>query len=136
MKKAPAISGAEWEVMDVLWASAEPMTAGEVVDRLAGLREWSPRTVKTMLNRLIAKRALRFQKQGKRYLYRPAVRKDQCVRDESRSFLSRVFRGSAGPMLIHFVTHSDLSQEEIDALKRLLAEKRSTRPAKRKSGEV
>jgi BlaI family penicillinase repressor len=135
MKKAPSISGAEWEVMNVLWTSAEPMTASEVVDRLAGHRAWSPRTVKTMLNRLIAKGALRFQAQGKRYLYRPAVRKDQCVRAESRSFLSRVFSGSAGPMLIHFVTHSDLSPAEIDALQQLLAEKQSARQSKRKNGE-
>jgi BlaI family penicillinase repressor len=132
MSNAPAISDAEWEVMNVLWTSATPMTANEVVDRLSGRKSWSPRTVKTMLNRLIAKGALHFQARGKSYLYRPAVRREHCVRAASRSFLSRVFSGSTGPMLIHFVTHAELSQNEIDALSQLLKQKAAAQKARKK----
>jgi BlaI family penicillinase repressor len=125
MINAPAISDAEWEVMNVLWTGDSPMTANEVVDLLAKANAWSPRTVKTMLNRLIKKGALKFEVQGKRYLYRPAVRQEQCVRAASRSFLSRVFAGSAGPMLVHLVTHTELSPAEIESLQQLLIRKQS-----------
>jgi BlaI family penicillinase repressor len=122
MAAVPTISDAEWEVMSVLW-SASPLTANEVVDRLANRKTWSPRTVKTLLNRLVTKKALAFESQGNRYLYRPGVQRDQVVRGESRSFLDRVFGGAVGPMLTHFVNQSDLSPEEIEALQKLLADK-------------
>src|SRR5690349_16856841 len=102
MPKIPSISDAEWEVMNVLWGAAAPLMASDVVDRLAAPGGWSPRTVKTLLNRLVKKRALAFEVHGKRYLYRPAVRREQCVRAESRSFLARVFGGAVGPMLAQF----------------------------------
>lgn len=118
----PNISEAEWEVMRAVWAG-HPATANEIVERLAGEKDWSPRTIKTMLNRLMKKGALGFTEEGKRYLYRPLVSQEQCVREESRSFLDRVFGGALGPMLNHFVKSEKLSAEEIAELKRLLAKK-------------
>lgn len=114
--------------MNVLWDHSSPMTAVEVVERLAARKAWSPRTVKTMLNRLIKKGALRFQADGKRYLYRPAMGREQCVRAAGRSFLSRVFGGAAGPMLVHFVSHTDLSSDEIGQLRQLLKDKQTQAP--------
>src|SRR5690349_10129957 len=99
MPKLPAISDAEWEVMQVLW-ERWPRTASEVVAALAGRRRWNPRTVGTFLNRLVRKGALAFDVAGKRYLYRPAISRDQCIHRESRSFLSRVFGGAQGAMLV------------------------------------
>ena len=119
----PAISDSEWDVMNVLWSAGSPLSANDVVDRLAGVRDWSPRTVKTLLNRLINKGALAYDAEGKRYLYRPRVSREQCVRDETRSFLSRVFAGAPGPMLLQFVAQAKLTPEEVDALKRLLEKK-------------
>ena len=119
----PAIADSEWDVMNVLWSAGAPLAASDVVARLAGVRDWSPRTVKTLLNRLINKGALAYEAEGKRYLYRPRVSREQCVRDETRSFLSRVFAGAPGPMLLQFVAQAKLSPDEIDALKRLLDKK-------------
>jgi BlaI family transcriptional regulator, penicillinase repressor len=126
MSKLPAISDAEWEVMNVLW-SHSPLTAGEVVEGLKDKKQWSPRTVKTLLNRLVKKGALAFSTQGNRYLYRPAVTRESCVRTESRSFLSRVFGDEVGPMLLQFVRQADLSPKEIEELTRALKDK--TTPA-------
>ena len=123
MPNLPAISESEWDVMSVVWDADAPLTAEQVVAKLAGVRAWSPRTVKTLLNRLIRKGGLAFEQQGKRYLYRPNVSREQCVRHESRSFLSRVFNGAAGPMLVHFVKQARLSPHEIEELKRLLDQK-------------
>ena len=123
MHPPPPISDAEWDVMNVLWSADAPLSAADVVSRLAGSRHWSPRTVKTLLNRLMNKGALAHEPQGKRYLYRPRVPREQCVREETRSFLSRVFANAPGPMLLQFVAQARLTPEEIEALKRLLDKK-------------
>ena len=117
----PAISDAEWEVMSVLWEAGTPFTAAQVVTRLG--RRGSPRTVKTFLNRLLTKGAITAEPVGNRYLYRPRVTRDQCVRAETRSFLSRVFAGEAGPMVVQFVRQARLTPDEVAELKRLLDEK-------------
>ena len=108
--------------MDVLWQRS-PQAANEVVDALAGPCAWEPATIKTMLNRLVKKGALKFRAEGKRYLYTPAVTRDACVRSEGRSFLDRVFGGAAGPLIAHFVEDAKLSRAEIEQLRHLLDRK-------------
>jgi BlaI family transcriptional regulator, penicillinase repressor len=120
MAKLPRISEGEWLVMEAVWAGAAPVTASEIVDGLSGRTGWNPRTIKTMLNRLVKKGALRFEADGKRYLYRPAVKRDACVRGESRSFLRRVFGGHVAPMLAHFVEDAKLTPEQVRELRKLL----------------
>lgn len=116
------ISDSEWEIMKVVWL--EPgLFAGDVVDRLGDHRQWSPRTVKTLISRLLKKGALRFENEGTRYRYFPAIRKEEAVREESKSFMKRVFDGMTMPMLAHFVKTSDLDSQEIATLKKLLEEK-------------
>jgi BlaI family penicillinase repressor len=122
-KPPPVISAAEWDVMSVLWDAASPRLAADVVAALVDRRDWSPRTVKTLLTRLVKKRAVRFEPRGREYLYAPAVDRDAVVRAESRSFLARVFGGAVGPMLVQFVKQADLSPAEIDQLRRALDDK-------------
>jgi len=122
MKKISKISDAEWEVMSVVW-SKFPITANEVVERLAPQKNWHPQTIRTMLSRLVKKKALVHEPQGKRYLYEPQVTKEECVRMESQSFLSRVFEGAAAPMLLHFVKNTRLTPRDIKELKATLAKK-------------
>jgi len=119
----PSISEAEWRVIQVIW-SQHPITANEVVRRLARRHDWSPRTIKTMLNRLVRKGALTYEAEGKRYIYSPAVSRDECIRAESQSFLHRVFEGAAGPMLVHFVKNARLSDEDVATLRKILDGKR------------
>jgi BlaI family penicillinase repressor len=86
-------------------------------------RDWSPRTVKTLLGRLLAKGALAHEPRGKAYVYRAAVQREDCVRQETESFLDRVFGGAAAPLLAHFVKRGRLSAEDVASLKKLLDEK-------------
>ena len=118
----PQISDSEWEVMSVLWARA-PLGAQEVIAALAERRQWNPRTVRTFLNRLVKKGAVSYVPEGNRYLYRPVVSREQCIREESRTFASRVFAGDAGAMLVQFVQQARLSAEEIRQLRKALEEK-------------
>ena len=120
MKPVPKISETEWEVMQVLWARS-PLAAGEIIDALvAADSTWHPKTAKTLLNRLVKKKALGYEKQGRAYLYRPLVKEADCALAESESFLDRVFGGSLKPMLAHLVERKKLSAAEIRELKRLL----------------
>ncbi|MHC4681775.1 MAG: BlaI/MecI/CopY family transcriptional regulator [Planctomycetota bacterium] len=84
MKKLPKISESEWLVMRVLW-SKSPLAANEVFEQLDGKTKWKPKTVKTLIDRLMRKGAVRFEKEGRRYRYYPAVAEAECVATETRS---------------------------------------------------
>lgn len=115
----PRISEAEWVVMKVLWERA-PLTTNEVVEALAGRAPWKPKTVMTLLTRLVKKGALEFEKKGRIYEYRPAVGEAECVRAESKSFLERVYGGALTPMLANFLEETPLSKGELEELRKIL----------------
>jgi BlaI family penicillinase repressor len=116
----PRISETEWEVMKVVWKLA-PCSAGRIIEALHQRDPaWHPKTVKAFLNRLVKKKALGFELDGRAYLYHPLVRQSECAEAASVSFLERVFGGSFQPMLAHFVARKRLSREEIKELKKLL----------------
>ena len=107
--------------MKAVWdAPAEGFTAGDVVEAVARVQDWHPRTIKTLLNRLVQKKAVDVRVDGRRYLYRPRVPRDAALRRESRSFLSRVFGGAVAPAVVHLLEHSDLTPQEIEQLRQLL----------------
>jgi BlaI family penicillinase repressor len=123
MKDVPKISETEWEVMRIVWAKAS-CTAEEIIAALVcDDPSWHPKTIKTFLNRLVRKKVLGFEKEGRAYLYRPLVAEEECVSAASETFLDRVFGGALKPMLAHFVEHRKLSAEEIRELKKLLKQK-------------
>ncbi len=123
MKQVPAISDAEWEVMKFVWDRA-PVTTNDVVDALTAASDWKPKTVMTLLNRLVKKRALGFVKRGRVYEYRPLVRQEDCARLEGQSFLQRVYGGQLKPMLAGFLRQARLSDDDIKELKRILDERK------------
>jgi BlaI family penicillinase repressor len=107
--------------MGLLWAEA-PRSAGEVVAALGSTSDWRPRTIRTLLERLVRKGALEVLPGVKR-LYAPALSREACVRSESRSFIGRVFGGEPASLLLHLIKETKLSPEEIEKLKQLLSEK-------------
>jgi len=119
MKAAPRVSEAEWEVMKAIWRRG-PCSAADVITELTPGSGWQPATIKTLLTRLVAKRALRFEKNGRAYLYSPAVSEDELKRAEADSFLERVFDGGLSPMLAHFVKSRRLSAKELGDLEAIL----------------
>ena len=116
---AERISGAEHEVMEVLWRDS-PLTAAEVAERVPAERRWSVRTVKTLLARLLAKGALVYEAQGRRYLYRPAVARDDYVAQESRRLLDRLFGGRVTPLVAQLAERECLSERDIAEIEALL----------------
>jgi len=119
MKENPRISEAEFEVMKAVWEKY-PITANELVGKLAPQKGWNPKTVKTLISRLMKKGVLAYRLEGKSYLYTPLVSRDECVSGEAESFLNRVFDGALMPMLAHFAQSKTLTEAEITALRQLL----------------
>lgn len=117
---APDISESEWVVMEALWEQS-PRTASEVAAAVRGPTGWADNTVRTLLTRLMGKGAVAGRPGASSVReFLPAVRREDCVRAESRSFLARVFKGSAKPLLAHFAENARLSPDEVQELKRLL----------------
>ncbi len=129
MSEIPQISEAEWRVMSVLWAAESAITANEVIHALENQTDWKPKTIMTLLNRLVKKGALDYEKQGRAYHYYPLVQESVCARAEGRSFLRRVYGGALQPMLAGFLDDAELSTEEIKTLKKML----DTQSMKRRS---
>lgn len=89
---------------------------------LAGRQDWQDATIKTLLNRLLNKGAIRAEKDGRRYLYSPLVKREDWVLAESRGLLERLFDGRVAPLVAHFSAHRKLSKKDVAELRKLLEE--------------
>lgn len=125
MTDKPKISEAEWQVMKVLWLKS-PATANEVVEQVSDKNDWNPKTVKTLINRLVSKGAVSFEKEGRQYKYSPVVSEDDCVQAETSSFLQRAGAAAVKPMLAAFIEEQELSDNDIAELKAILDKKGGT----------
>ena len=119
------ISEAELEVMEALWAAAQPLTAADVAERIGTDRGWSLATVKTMLSRLAAKGALQHREDGRRFLYSPSINREDYVGHESRRFVERLFGGRLSPLVARLAEEDALDEEDIAAIEALLKELKS-----------
>lgn len=127
IENQPSISDAEWCVMHEIWR-AEPVTSGEIVDRLSESTDWTAGTIKTLLHRLVQKGVLDFQRKGNRYLYRSNVSESECIDQASDQLLHTVFQGRPVPMLAYLVQSARLSGAEVEALRELLTDIRQDLP--------
>jgi len=115
------ISDAELEVMKVLW-DRPGISATDVHDALLPRKDWSVRTVKTLLARLVEKGALATSEDGRRYLYTPAIRQEDYKTGALRQFVDRVFSGEAAPLIAHLADAKGLTEADIAELEKLLGE--------------
>ena len=113
------VSEAESHVMDVLW-QASPLAAEEVIAALSERQAWQEATVKTLLNRLLNKQAIAAEKDGRRFLYRPLLQRDDYLQQQSSSLVDRLFDGRLAPLVSHFSAKRTLSADDIAELKQLI----------------
>lgn len=116
---AERISDAEHTVMEVLWEQA-PLSAQDVAERIGPDRDWTMATVKTLLGRLLAKNAIAHEEDGRRYLYRPVVVREDYVAGESRRMIDRLFGGKLTPLVAHLAERDALTAEDIAEIETLL----------------
>ena len=116
-----AISEAEREVMEVLWRRA-PRSAEEILAEVGPRQRWQEGTVKSLLNRLLKKKAVKAERDGRRYLYAPRLTREQYVSQESKGLIDRLFDGRIAPLVAHFSEQRKLSRRDVADLRKLLEE--------------
>lgn len=121
MRDLPKISEAEYEVMKIIWEQA-PISTNDVVALLMDINTWSPKTVQTLLHRLVKKGALSYKKESRSFVYSPLVKEEEYVAEESHSFLDRFYNGTLNAMVLNFLEQDKLTKDEINELRRILDE--------------
>jgi len=115
------ITTAESHIMDALWRRG-PLSADELIDDPGKPQGWGGATVKTLVNRLLKKQALKSERIDGRVRYAPLLAREDYVQSESQGLLDRLFEGSLTPLVAHFADRRTLKPEEIKRLKKLLEE--------------
>ena len=119
---ASKITDAEWQVMKVVWKQS-PLTASAIAEYLKEETSWSPKTVQTLIGRLVKKGVLGTLKDTNPFQYYPLVSQTACRREQTESFLQKVYDGSLHMLLVNFVNDENLSPQEIRELRNLLDDK-------------
>lgn len=117
------ISDSEWKVMKIVWRKS-PISGSEIVEELEADTDWNPKTIHTLIRRLVAKGAITAKKEKTFYSYYAAVSEDECVKEETKTFLEKCFNGSFNMLLSNFIKDEKLSEEDIEELQALLEAKK------------
>ena len=123
MNNQPEISEAEYQVMKVIWAQDTPISTNEVVAKLESTTSWKPKTIHTLLSRLVKKGALQYEKSGRVFVYTPLVEESDILEVENDYFLNRFYGGTINSMVVHMLEQDKLSHDEIAQLKHILDER-------------
>ena len=122
MRNLPQISEAEYEVMKDVWKHA-PISTNEITQQLLKTTSWSPKTIQTLIKRLVNKGALSYEKQSRMFVYTPMVKENEYIGQESNSFLKRFYGGNITAMVSAYLEDDKLSEAEIETLRGLLSKK-------------
>jgi BlaI family penicillinase repressor len=124
MKNDPInITPAEWDIMEVLWQQS-PLSAAEIYKTLQAQTDWTVKTVRSFLDRLVQKKVVQKDKIHGMNVFRPNPKRSRCLRQESESFLQRFFQGNPVSLVRHFVEQESLSDQDIARLQELLEKKK------------
>lgn len=115
----PQISEAEFEVMKIIWKHA-PISTNEITEKLTQTTAWSPKTIQTLIKRLVTKGVLSYEKHSRVFVYTPLVKEKEYIVQKSHSFLERYYNGDITAMLSAYIEDDKLSEAEIDTLRSLL----------------
>lgn len=128
------ISKTEFEVLEAIWQSY-PATAQDIIERLNNAeretaqdssqgssqeKQWHEKTVKTLINRMVKKGAIGFEKEGRRYFYSPLLEREAYQIKETRSIIDRLFGGRVAPLVAGFAKNQQLTKTDVDELKNLI----------------
>ena len=120
MRNKPEISEAEYQVMKIVWSAGVPISTNEVVEKLEMSTAWKPKTIHTLLSRLVKKGALQYEKESRVFVYTPLVEESEVLAHENDSFLKRFYDGALNPMIVNLLEQDKLSDDDIAALRRTL----------------
>jgi BlaI family transcriptional regulator, penicillinase repressor len=124
-KPTVELTEAEWSVIKAVWEN-EPCTAPAIQDRLFGPTRWTYSTVRTLMDRMVAKGALKAHKEGKLTIYQSAVTRAQAQRGELFYALKHAFNGALTPMVQCLLEYNKLDAGELEKLELLIKSKKKT----------
>lgn len=116
MDKKITVSDAEWTVLEVLWSAGKPLNATDIRNGLGESRRWERTTVLTLIQRLLKKGVLR-QEKREVYYYEPCVKREEYIKDETKDFVDKFFRGSSRNLAAALVNSEALSKKELEELR-------------------
>lgn len=115
MSELPQISEAEFEVMKIVWKHA-PISTNEITDKLLQTTSRSPKTIQTLIKRLVTKGVLAYEKQSRMFVYTPVVKESEYIGQKSNSFLKRYYNGEISAMVSAFIENDRLSETDVEHL--------------------
>jgi len=118
------ISDAEWEVVYVLWNQGES-TAAEVCEQLVGQFDWSPKTIRTFLARLVQKGVIGVALKDGINRYRTLIEETSAKQAVGQTFLQKFFSGMLPSMVAHFVNDENVTLEELAKLQKVIEKRRN-----------
>ena len=114
------LTEAEWSVIKAVWET-EPCTAPAIQEKLFKPTGWHYSTVRTLMDRMVAKGVLKAKKEGKLTIYQSAVTREQAQRGELFYALKHAFNGALTPMVQCLLDTKEISREELVELKKIIA---------------
>lgn len=117
------VTPAEWDIMEAIWRLGRAASVRNVLDEAFPNREKAYTTVQTIMNTLVRKKMLRRRKIGLVNFYTPTRRRDRIVNAEMARMISRVFGGSIPAVASSLLSLEELSIEQLEEIKALLAKK-------------
>lgn len=122
-KEVIELTRAEWAIIKAVWNN-EPCAAPAIQEKLFKQTKWAYSTVRTLMDRMVAKGLLSAEKAGSVTLYRSAVTREQAQRSELLYALKHAFNGALTPMLQCLLEAGDLSEEELAKIEGLIKARR------------
>src|SRR4051812_5542540 len=118
-----AITESEWLILKAVW-SAEPCTAPQIQEKLSQTTNWTYSTVRTLMDRMVAKKLLKAEKNGKMTTYHSVVTRAQAQRSELVYALKQAFNGALTPMIQCLLDTKSLSHGDLEELESLIKAKK------------
>ena len=113
------LTEAEWQIMNALWQTW-PATARQIANSLSDEVDWAYTTIKTMLTRLVNKKAVKEKKKGNVAVYEPVLTRQNAQRNALKSLANQAFDGAFGPLMHFLVEDQDLSKTQKEELRSIL----------------
>ncbi|SCT12526.1 mecC-type methicillin resistance repressor MecI [Staphylococcus caeli] len=117
------ISASEWEIMNTIW-NEKLISANDVIEIVQQRKEWSPKTIRTLINRLYKKKFIDRTRRNKIFEYFPIVEEKDMKYKTSKVFLDKVYEGGLNSLVLNFVENEELSEDDIEELKNILNKKK------------
>lgn len=116
MKKKVTVSDAELEILEVLWSADTALNASEIRTRLGENKNWERTTVLTLIQRLLKKEVIS-QEKREVYYYVPCIKREEYVKEETKNFVDKFFKGSSRNLAAALVNSEALTKEDIEELR-------------------